>query len=359
MYVSSERSWFTFLVHPRDIRDLDSIRAASLLRRYSSSEEDYVAKATTLPALVLGDVRVRGVVVRGEIICAVRMPDQVMQADGMRAVVEAAQLAAQRGTAIIGLGALTAPAMGGGVRLLRHLPSNIKVTNGNGYTAAVARANVHEAAQFLGLGTSARVAVLGATGSVGGAASWLLADDGFPLVLIGRTVARVRHLLGGLADRADFADTLDVLKTADIVLCLTHERGGKLSPEMLRPGSVVVDVAAPYNVEPHRRPEFARYGVPVAKGALVRIPGHSCVQDFAMPGPEDTFACLAETYLLAREGLYQNSVGRPTADYARQIEELAERYGAYPRPITPDLIEFTGSGPNGADPYVRTSDPEE
>jgi fatty aldehyde-generating acyl-ACP reductase len=337
VYVSSAKPWFTFLVHPRDIRDLDSIRAASLLRRYSDSEEEYVAKACTLAPLVLGDVRVGGVPVRGEIVCAVRMPDTVMTGAGMAAVVEAAKLAASRGTALIGLGGLTAPAMGGGERLLRHLPAGVKVTNGNGYTAAVTRANVREAAAWLGLHDRAKVVVVGSTGSVGGAASRLLADDGYELVLLGRNQSRVEHLLGDLAGRATLSADFGLVRGADIVVALTHETKAKLSPELVRPGAVVIDVAAPYNIEPARVPTFARRGIHVAKGALARIPGFFCAQDFAMPGPTDTFACLAETYVLARQGLFEHSVGRPTKEYALHVEALAQRYGAFPRPITADL----------------------
>ena len=70
------------------------------------------------------------------------------------------------------------------------------LTNTNAYTAVLVQANVHEAAADLGLGSGARVAVIGCTGSVGVPASRLLADDGFPLVLVGRTVERVRRHLG-------------------------------------------------------------------------------------------------------------------------------------------------------------------
>ncbi|MEU8181094.1 NAD(P)-binding domain-containing protein [Micromonospora sp. NPDC049044] len=343
MYLSTARPWFSFLVHPRDIRDLDTIRAASLLRRYSDTEQEYVAKACTLPPLVLGDVRVRGEQVLGEVVCAVRMPEQMMLAEGMTAVVESALLAVQRGTALIGLGALTAPAMGGGTRLLRHLPAQVKVTNGNGYTAAVTRDNVREAIDYLGLGGRPRVAVVGSTGSVGGAASRLLAEEDIDLVLLGRTEQRVRHLLGDLEGRATLTADLDVVKTADVVVTLTHDRTAELTPERLTPDTVVIDVAAPYNIAPSRRPEFAQAGIAVVKGGLAHIPGFRCVHDFDLPAAEDTFACLAETYLMAREGLFENSVGRPTADYARRMSELATRYGVRSRSIAGDIDRAIGA----------------
>jgi predicted amino acid dehydrogenase len=337
MYVTNAKPWFTFLVHPRDVPDLYSIRAVSLLRRYSDDEQDFVAKACTLAPLVLGDVRLRGSPVRGEVVCAVRLPHEVMTGAGMGAVVEAAKLAVSRGTPLIGLGALTAPAMGGGERLLRHLPSEVKVTNGNGYTAAVTRANVAEAAEWLGLGERAKVVVVGSTGSVGGAASRLLADDGYQLVLLGRSQARVEHLLGDLAGRAVLSGDLDLVRDADIVVTLTHEARARLQPELVRPGSVVIDVAAPANIDKLQVPEFARHGVHVAKGALARIPGYFCAQDFLLPEPADTFACLAETYVLARQGLFEHSLGRPTVEYARRVQALAERYDVVPRSIVPDL----------------------
>jgi fatty aldehyde-generating acyl-ACP reductase len=327
MYLSSAQPWFVFLVHPRDIAEFLTIPGASLLRRYSDTDEEFVQKATSNPPVVCEDVAFLGSAVRGEIVGVPRLPESLLTPDGNRAVVEAMELGVQRGARVIGLGALTAPATAGGRALLRHVPPNVTITNGNGLTAAVTYRNVLEAVAMLEPVGNAHVAVLGATGSVGHAVSHLLAEDGFALTLIGPTHERVERLLGDLLDHATAAAGLAAVADADIVLALTNDSSATITPELPREGAIVIDVAQPHNVEDDAIAEFAERGISVVRGGTVQIPGYSCARDFRLKSKRHSFACLAETYLLACEGIREHSVGRPSADYARQMAELAAHHG--------------------------------
>ncbi|MGH3252032.1 MAG: hypothetical protein ACRDOI_38295 [Trebonia sp.] len=337
MYLSNIPPWFCFIVHPRQVSDLDQIGGASLIRRYSKDEEEFVRKACSSPPLVLGEVTTRGSSIRGEVIGAVRMPETMLTREGLRAVVEAADLAVQRGTSVIGLGALTAPVTGGGLFLLPRIPAGVTVTNGNALTAAMARENVMEAAALRAL-ANPRIAVLGATGSVGVAASHLLADEGLDLILIGRSAAPVRQRLGDLEHAAALTDDMAMVGDADIVLVLTSHPSARLRPHMLKPFATVVDFAQPANVPTREYAEFRNAGISIAEGGIVRIPGYRCTQDFFLETPEETFACLAETYLLASTGLRDNSVGYPSPDFARTMSSLAAQHGIHPRPLGAALV---------------------
>src|SRR5207253_9542228 len=167
------------------------------------------------------------------------LPPDVPTARGRREIVRAAQMAADRGVAVVGLGALTAPATGGGAGLIDRLPSGVAVTNGNAYTAAVLRQNVMEVNTALALDRPARVAVVGWTGSVGTAVSRLLARGDLDLILIGRQAARARKLLGECAPAARFSDDLADVALADMVLLLTNSPSAKVTPDVLRRNSVV------------------------------------------------------------------------------------------------------------------------
>ncbi|MGH3157709.1 MAG: hypothetical protein ACRDNF_14185 [Streptosporangiaceae bacterium] len=338
MYLSSTPPWFCFVVHPRQPAELHAMSGASLLRRYSKDEAEFIRRACCSPAVVAGEVTIRGSSVRGEVIGAVRMPEAMLTRDGFRAVVEAAQLAALRGAAVVGLGALTAPVTAGGSLLLRHLPAGLTVTNGNALTAAVARENVM-AALLASTAGQAPVAVLGATGSVGVAASQLLADEGLDLILIGRSAAQLGKRLGGLAHVATLSDDVTSVADAAVVLVLTSDPSARLRPAMLRPGAVVVDLAQPANVPARDYADFRRAGIVVAEGGIVQLPGYRCTQDFFLDGPEDTFACLAETYLMASTGLREHSVGQPSADFARTMSLLASQHHIRPRPLRLDPID--------------------
>jgi predicted amino acid dehydrogenase len=355
MYLSSTPPWFCFIVHPRQIAELGSMCGASLLRRYSRDEAEFVRRACTSPALVLGEVTMRGSSARGEVIGAVRMPEDLLTRDGFRLVVEAAQLAALRGAAVVGLGALTAPVTGGGSFLLPHLPAGITVTNGNALTAAVARDNVMQARSARGL-DGPTVAVLGATGSVGVAASHLLAGDGLRLILLGRSQARLGSRLGDLAQAATLSDDVTRVAAADIVLVLTNDASARLRPDMLTPGTVVIDIAQPGGIPAAEYPAFWRAGIAVAEGGIVQVPGYRCTQDFFLDGPEDTFACLAETYLMAVTGLREHSVGQPSAGFARMMSSLASQHGIRPRPLR---LTPPGDPPPRVPPDGRTRPTQE
>ncbi len=342
-YLTARAPWFTFLVHPRDPSDLMLAGVGSVLREYSEGEEDFQRKSCSLPPLVVGEVAVGSNAVRGELVVAMCLPRDIMSRAGQRAVIAAAQMSAQRGTRVLGLGALASPATGGGALLLDELPPSVTVTNGNAYTAAVAKHNVVEACAILQhTPPTCRVAVVGCTGSVGVATSKLLADAGFDLLLVGRSASRARTLLGSLADRATFAGDLAAVRGAEIVLLLTSDPSAKLVPEMVSAGAIVIDVAQPLNIAPEHRGAFRRRGIDVVQGGIVEIPGYRCSYEMNMPA-RGAFACMAETYLFAREGIREHSVGRPGAEFALHLERLARKHGVAPMAL--DITRPQGLAP--------------
>jgi predicted amino acid dehydrogenase len=332
-WFAADAPWFAFVIHPRDVPDLLAMPGASLVRDPAETDIEFVARAGRSPPMLVCDVVLTGQAAHGELIGIGRLPEAMLTPDGHRAVAAAVALAAHRGAPVVGLGALTAPATAGGRALLQHLPRGVTLTNGNGFTAAVVRENVHEACAWSGA-SDPRVALLGATGSVGSALAQLLAEDGLEPILVGTSVARVERLLASaLALGATAAEGLDALVDADVVVLLTSDRSAVMSPQLVRPGAVVIDVAQPPNVRDTERAAFAARETPVVRGGIVRIAGYACRQDFALPSPSDTFACLAETYLLGCSGLREHAVGQPTADYARELSRLAQRHGVTVRPL--------------------------
>ncbi|MGH8991415.1 MAG: hypothetical protein ACRDZ7_07805 [Acidimicrobiia bacterium] len=332
-YLSNRPPAFAFLTHYRDARDLDRIGAAAFLRRYSDGEASFRQKMCSFPPIVCGEITVGFGALRGEVVVVMRMPDEVLGPGGERAVADGLGVVLRRGASVVGLGALTAPATAGGRRLLRYLPPGVTLTNANAYTAAVVRRNVEEAAAVLGKGPGARVGVIGCTGSVGVPASRLLAGDGYDLVLVGRTGARVRSRLPQLAGRARVAAGLDSVADCDVVVLLTADATARLEPHHVAAGAVVIDVAQPGNVDPSAYGQFRARGAVVVEGGLVRIPGYRCTVDMGMPDPGDTAACVAESYLFAREGIREHSVGYPEPELAERLERVALRRGIHPRPL--------------------------
>lgn len=344
-YLSNRPPAFAFLTHYRDARDFDRIGASSFLRRYSDGEASFRQKMCSFPPLVCGEITVGFGPLRGEVVVVMRMPEEVVGPGGLRAVAEGLSVVLRRGAPVVGLGALTAPATAGGRRLLRYLPRGVTLTNANAYTAAVVRRNVEEAASVRGLGTRAQVAVVGCTGSVGAAASRLLAGDGYDLVLVGRTEERVRRRLPELAGRARVAAGLASVAGCEVVVLLTADPSARLEPGHVSSGAVVIDVAQPGNVDPAAYGLFRDRGAVVVEGGLVDIPGYRCTVDMGMPGPAVTAACVAEAYLFAREGIREHSVGWPAPEFAERLERVALRRGIRPRPLDLPLAVAPDSAP--------------
>jgi fatty aldehyde-generating acyl-ACP reductase len=327
-YLGEKPPWFVFLGHPRDRHDLHAIGGSSLIYEHSENEDEFVDKLCSLPPVVVGGISFGFEPIRGEMICVMRMPNQILRSRD--AIVEGLLVATGRGAKVIGLGALTAPATRGGRTLVAELPAGVTLTNGNAYTAAVARHNVIEAVQALGMGTDATVAVVGCTGSVGTAAARLLAADGFDLTLVGRTARRVTRELPDLADTHRVTSERSDIKGAQVVLLLTSDPTAHLVPEVVQAGGIVIDLTHPRNVDPAEYPAFLRYDIRVAQGGQVVIPGYHNTMGLSLAEGRNTIACLAETYLFAKEGITQHSVGNAPVELARELDEIAAYHDVRP-----------------------------
>jgi predicted amino acid dehydrogenase len=243
---------------------------------------------------------------------------------------------------VVGLGALTSPATAGGLTLVRDLPPNITVTSGNALTAAIVRSNVLAASRCLcGSNTrSVRVAIVGCTGSVGSAATRLLASDGFELILIGRNQQRAEREFPDIC-KATCSGDISRVRDADILVVLTNDLAARITSDLPREHSIVIDCAQPLNIPPASYSEFRQRGIAVVEGGIVRIPDYSCTDDFGFPCRTETFACLAETYLFARCAIREHSIGRCKAEDALRMERLAARFGILPRPLDFSLANLS------------------
>jgi fatty aldehyde-generating acyl-ACP reductase len=356
-YLRNCSPWFAFLVHLRSLQDADRVGVGGFLRTYSDDTQDFRQKLQALPPVISSEVRFRSTAAHGEVICINRLPERMLRPEARHDVLEAAHLAVQRGAKVIGLGALTAPATGGGLTMTQHLPQNVTVTNGNSLTAAIVRSNVVAASQYLS-GTDAsnlRIAIVGCTGSVGAAATRLLAQKQYRLILIGRNRQRAEREFTDLSGALYSGDISDI-RNADITVLLTSEPAARVTPELPRENSIVIDCAQPLNIEPSSYPGFWKRGIAVVEGGMVHIPDYSSTDNFGFSCRNETFACLAETYLFARCGIREHSVGRCKVEDALSLERLAGRFGIQPRTLNfavPQETTIADAGDTAAAPSAR------
>lgn len=320
------RPSFAFIVHPRNERDMFRADRLSLLREISADDDDFVARVRKLPPTIVGEVLFGFSPFRGILIGVGCLPDEILTRRGRAEIVRAVQLALDTGVDVIGLGALTAPATRGGVTLLDHLPDGVTITNGNAYTVAVLVDDVLEAVAKRALDHDARVAIVGCTGSVGTAVAGMLHDARIQLVLIGRSAHKAERMLRARVPTAHFSGQVRDAAMADVVLVVTSDPSARLALHDLREGTFVIDAAEPKSV-PEQDVRDCSGRVTVCRGGRVRIQGYGSTYDLGLDDPDETYACLAETYLFTCDGIRENSVGPVEPELARRLRRTAARHG--------------------------------
>jgi acetylornithine/succinyldiaminopimelate/putrescine aminotransferase/predicted amino acid dehydrogenase/acyl carrier protein len=375
-----EASRFAFLLHPLDERgyaDYDTSLASlelDELREFSST------MAGLLDPVVGSSVEIEsatGARARGDFILISYTADQLKcmpQRQALQVLGKGLALARGRGAAIVGLGAYTSIVSGGGAQLAN---AETRLTSGNSYTVVSAIEALDEAVDLRDLAwEEATVAVVGAAGAIGSCLALLLAERAPRLVLVGNpmhkaeigrdrlmAVARmlVEHVLatptahraGSLARHV--ADLLDVGATApgdiaevierdgsliltsslhavslaNVVVTATSFPGSLFDHDVLRRRAIVCDISRPRSVGPEvvaRRPDLL-----VIDGGVITLPNRPRVGPY---GIEDgtSYACMAETMLLALEGDFRDTSLGPALD-VREIKRqqlLARKHGFAP-----------------------------
>lgn len=245
-------------------------------------------------------------------------------------IVECGKIAQDLGAKIVGLGAFTSIVGDGGITVAKNL--DIAVTSGNSYTVATAIQGAESAVKLMGKRIEdCKVVVVGASGSIGSACVRLLADRVGHITLVARHLAPLEELAQTITATASCSVAVtdrisEALKQADIVLTVTSALDFIIAPGDLKPGAVVCDVARPRNVS--REVSLLRNDVLVIEGGVISLPGNVEFNfDFGFP-KNTSYACMAETMLLALESRYENfSLGRNLdINKVNLISKLADKH---------------------------------
>ncbi|MFC1878463.1 shikimate dehydrogenase [Chloroflexota bacterium] len=247
-----------------------------------------------------------------------------------RKIIQTGQMAEKLGAQILGLGAFTSVIGDGGATIADRL--DIPVTTGDAYTISIAVQAVRQAAEMMGIPlSSARAAVVGATGAIGRVCAEILSRDVGELTLIGRRIdalEKQQALIGrGANARIKTSTKMDALRRAQLIITVTSDIHAVIQPEHLLPGSVICDVARPRDVS--KRVAEARQDILVIDGGMVEVPGNVNFNfDFGFP-PGKAYACMAETMALALEGRFEDyTVGKDiSSERVEDITEIAARHG--------------------------------
>ncbi len=316
---------FAFTVHPRARLREDLARAWRPLGLVPEPVYDAALRRLPLPPVTMAGVQIGGERV-GHVVL-VPFGARHLLADiegGRRRVGRAVDRAVALGADVVGLGALTATVTAGGATLRGR--SDIGVTNGNAFTAAIVEDQIRMLLPHVpARATRPHIAIVGASGSVGSAVTKLLARDpaGGRLTLIARTAPRLEALAASVAGEVDVevALSIDAVRDADLVVLLTASADTILGPDHLASGAIVLDATQPRNTSPALA--TARPDVLVVDGGIVSIPSLRLTGGEIGLRDGSSYACFAETAILALTGHRSHfSIGNPTLE---QIDEIRGR----------------------------------
>ena len=327
---------FAFIIHPLDVRR-DVAKKGGLFSAAKYLPEPAVEwgikfKSPMVMSHITGLQSPTGAKAEGWFIGCPLTPTQLLtlpQEFVYKRLIQCGKLAESLGAGIIGLGAFTSIVGDGGITVAKNL--DIAVTTGNSYTTATAVEGGLDAARRMGIDISrAKVAVVGATGSIGKTCAQMLAPQCAEIALIGRDVSRLQPVADALPGACVklYDDVHLGLRDADLILTVTSATDAVIHPEDLKPGCVVCDVARPRDVSVRVAKE--RDDVLVIEGGVVAVPGPNADFHFTFGFPPQTaYACMSETMMLALEGRYESfTLGKDvTVAQAEETSRLAAKHG--------------------------------
>lgn len=216
----------------------------------------------------------------------------------------------------MGLGAFTSVIGDAGITVANE--ADIAITSGNSLTVAATLEAAKQAALQMGATdlTKGKVMVIGATGSIGSVCARLLAQAIYNVVLVSIEPAKLIELKRKIQRETPGAQVTistvagDLVSDCDLIVTATSAFGQRIIDiSKCKPGAVICDVARPPDISAAEA--AVRPDVLVIESGEVLIPGEiDFGYDIGLP-PKTSYACLAETCLLAMEGRFEDyTLGR-------------------------------------------------
>jgi predicted amino acid dehydrogenase len=330
---------FAFVIHPLDVHFIHTHR----LFRWTRFIPDWLVEpvAAYIPPIYLskisgGQSPTTSQRVEGHLIALGATPREMMKHNERFTYVrlnQAARIAERKGARIMGLGAFTSVVGDAGITVAHE--ADIAITSGNSLTVAVTLEAAKQAVIKMGARdlTRGKAMVIGATGSIGSVCSRMLAQAIYDVALVSiepEKLIDLKRLIqqetpGAQVTIATHAD--EQVKECDLIVTATSAFGQRiLDITKCKPGAVICDVARPPDINPQEAQ--LRPDVLVIESGEVLIPGDiDFGYDIGLP-PRTSYACLAETALLAMEGRFEDyTLGRNiTIERVKEIYHLFKKH---------------------------------
>ncbi|MBK6431328.1 serine carboxypeptidase [Candidatus Amarolinea dominans] len=337
---SAQVNRFAFVIHPLSTRYIYKDKRLRYLRFLPEKlVEHYVAEISPMYlSRITGAVSpATGQRVEGILLTLGATPRELMRRDPSftyRRLIKAARMSERMGARIMGLGAFTSVVGDAGITVAQKV--DIAITSGNSLTVAATLETGKQAVIKMGATdlSQGKAMIVGATGSIGAVCARLLAQAIYNVVLVAprpeRLIALKRQIeaetpqaVVTIATRAD-----EYLGDVDLIVTTTTALKTRIIDiTRCKPGAVICDVARPPDISEEEA--ALRPDVLVIESGEILIPGDVDFGfDIGLP-PKTAYACLAETTLLAMEGIFEDyTLGREIEmDRVKEIYRLFKKHG--------------------------------
>ncbi len=328
---------FAFVIHPLDIRFIhEAFKWTRYLPDWLVEETAAFIPPMYLSRITGGKSPTTGQKIEGHLLALGATPRMMMKHSERFTYLllnQAARMAERKGARIMGLGAFTSVVGDAGITVAHE--AGIAITSGNSLTVAATLEAAKQAVIKMGVKdlTRGRAMIVGATGSIGSVCSRLLAQAISDVVLVSIEPEKLIDLKRKIQEETPGAHvtiatrTDDLATDCDLIVTATSAFGQRvLDITKCKPGAVICDVARPPDINPAEAD--LRPDVLVIESGEVLIPGDiDFGYDIGLP-PKTSYACLAETALLAMEGRFEDyTLGRNiTIERVKEIYHLFKKH---------------------------------
>ncbi len=336
---------FAFVIHPLTKNQIALLPGMKKLQgtRLLDPVEKAAARIPGFHYTTISGIRseATGKEVRGELYLILNTPKMLLNSPVERvynSLVDICMKAKNDGAKIIGLGAYTKIVGDAGVTVNERSP--IPLTTGNSLSSASTLWAASFGVEKMGLvkkkdgihqGTCM---IIGATGSIGKICAKILSKQWKRVIVVAPRPYKILELVEQLKA---FAPSTEIIGTTnpnkyspevDLMITSTSAQGERvLDIELIKPGCVVCDVSRPFDIsleDAAKRPD-----VLIIASGEVELPGDVKLgRTIGLQG-DTVYACLAETAVLAMEGIHESFSLSRDLSYEKvvQIDRLSRKHG--------------------------------
>jgi len=333
---------FAFLIHPRDV--FDASRKYSFMKFLPHPLINLICRFS--PPLIASEITglkspISGESVNGWLLICPLTTRQLLSNRKLakKRIKETISLAERLGVKLVGIGAIIPSVTSAGKDLVDNL--KIGITHGRALTVGISLEGIKEIAKIKNLNLEQiTVGIVGAAGTIGKAMAKLLIKEKVKnFILVAKTedfkyLTKLKEEMIRLEPSSliEVSSSVHSIKDAELVIVTTSSPEILINSEDLKYGAIIYDVTQPQNISPEIVQE--RKDLLIIDGGIVKTPGIDYHFDFGLP-PQTSFACLAETLILAAEGRYNDClVGEVEPEKVKEIVELAKKYNFNHAPFT-------------------------